>query len=1306
VDAGSDQEVKASALQDASASDATSGILSYFWSSDPSVSFDDNTIEDPTISAITDGIYTVTLTVTDNAGNVNSDTMQFAWDTTAPNLTEVTAIKDPTNNKTPSYVFNVDSVKQLAASADGTIAYAGSCGDGDLAFALAGDNTTVYGPLGDTTYSDCEIYVTDAAGNTSSALAVSSFEIDTIVATVLSIKTYDTNFDGKVETAEITFDDEVDDSTFVASDFSIGGVPADGFSTGTANDDVVTITVSAGVDGTEEKTVAYVAGTATDLAGNSIGSFSQTSTDLAQPVMLSAETTSTTTIDTVWSEDLDGTTVNPTGTEFTVTGFAVSNADETSAGVVTLTVATMPTDATPDVKFTNIDSFQDLNSNEAYSPKTVTASDGVAPVLDTVSIGSDNANVADAPAFYAMEGDTITVSFTASEAIDTPTVLIQGVTATSVINVAGNSWTASRVMDVGDSQGGVTFTIDFEDLVDNDGTTVTAVTDGTSVFFDSVNPDVNAGTDKEVNAVANQDATVLDPAPSSGGLVYQWTNETPGVGTITFGTPSAEDTTISADTDGTYTISLTVTDNAGNQTTDTLTFIWDTTNPEPLTSTPSDGTTGVSILAGTATVVFDEDIVLLDSSRILLVNDSTGASYKGTASVNGGDGASGTLDITYSGLAYGVKYRINVKPNAVSDVATNKLASNFISYFTTEIDTIPPVVNSFSAGSITTDGATLSVTTNENATCRYSQTDSAYSLMTAFTTTGTTNHSVVLTGLAPSTGYDFFVRCADTSAQANEMTTSAHASFTTLTPDTTAPVISNIQASVTDTSATITWTTNENATSRVEYGLTSSYGSFSPVDATADNTNHSIAITGLSADTTYHFRVLSNDASANAGVSEDNIFTTTDTTAPDVPVITTASVTVDADTYTIAGTVANDGGVRIVSLYNGATLAGTISVPTGSTAWSILVPLTQDSANVFTATASDSLGNTSAPSTSITITEETAVGDIVAPETPVITTLDVTVDADTYTIAGTAGADLPSDGNRTITVYNNGVVMGSLVLSTGQTDWSFVATLNQNSSNTFTAYSTDEAGNTSAASNSVMITEADAPTPPDTTAPVISSVQTSSIGISSVTITWTTDEASSSQVEYGATSSYGSSTVVDATPTTSHSVTITGLSADTTYHFRVLSVDASANSGVSDDNIFSTEIDDSTAILKVTGISAVKTYAVDDDTYTNGWSWIFSITVPTAETSLQMKFADWTSVLPSSIAVASNIQYSSDQALNGPITITEAGVFGGVLELTADLDATKAGRQIEVLVEAKVPAGSDGGSYTTSYGIFSEAAPL
>ena len=59
-------------------------------------------------------------------------------------------------------------------------------------------------------------------------------------------------------------------------------------------------------------------------------------------------------------------------------------------------------------------------------------------------------------------------------------------------------------------------------------------------------------------------------------------------------------------------------------------------------------------------------------------------------------------------------------------------------------------------------------------------------------------------------------------------------------------------------------------------------------------------------------------------------------------------------------------------------------------------------------------------------------------------------------------------------------------------------------------------------------------------------------GTDTVTVVWNTDTASDSQVEYGLTQSYGNVVNVAAS-VTQHIVTLTGLSAGTTYYYRVSS---------------------------------------------------------------------------------------------------------------------------------------------------------
>ena len=81
---------------------------------------------------------------------------------------------------------------------------------------------------------------------------------------------------------------------------------------------------------------------------------------------------------------------------------------------------------------------------------------------------------------------------------------------------------------------------------------------------------------------------------------------------------------------------------------------------------------------------------------------------------------------------------------------------------------------------------------------------------------------------------------------------------------------------------------------------------------------------------------------------------------------------------------------------------------------------------------------------------------------------------------------------------------------------------------------------------------------PDARAPEISGVTAAADGEGHATIAWTTDEPSTSRVDYGRTVSLGSQ-VSDGARATAHKLELTGLSPGTTYFFRVRSVDAVGN---------------------------------------------------------------------------------------------------------------------------------------------------
>jgi Domain of unknown function (DUF2341)/Putative peptidoglycan binding domain/Purple acid Phosphatase, N-terminal domain len=88
-------------------------------------------------------------------------------------------------------------------------------------------------------------------------------------------------------------------------------------------------------------------------------------------------------------------------------------------------------------------------------------------------------------------------------------------------------------------------------------------------------------------------------------------------------------------------------------------------------------------------------------------------------------------------------------------------------------------------------------------------------------------------------------------------------------------------------------------------------------------------------------------------------------------------------------------------------------------------------------------------------------------------------------------------------------------------------------------------------------------------APVISSVSTSTTASTAI-ITWTTDQPSDSQVNYGNNVPYTVSSTYNASYVTSHSVTLTGLNPSTTYHFQVVSSDGTL--ATSTDQTFTTAV--------------------------------------------------------------------------------------------------------------------------------------
>lgn len=183
------------------------------------------------------------------------------------------------------------------------------------------------------------------------------------------------------------------------------------------------------------------------------------------------------------------------------------------------------------------------------------------------------------------------------------------------------------------------------------------------------------------------------------------------------------------------------------------------------------------------------------------------------------------------------------------------------------------------------------------------------------------------------------------------------------TPDTTAPVISNITTSgITTTSALVSWTTNEAAYGQFAYGTTTDYSTTTSWSGTTA-TGYSQAVTGLTASTIYHFQIRAKDAAGNTATSTDLTLTTS--AAPDItpPVISSlGSGSIASTTAAINWTTDEPATSKV---YYGTTtplnLLGASFIADSSLVTShskTLSSLTASTTHYYIAVSSDAAGNT------------------------------------------------------------------------------------------------------------------------------------------------------------------------------------------------------------------------------------------------------------------------------------------------------------------------------------------------------------
>ncbi|MDN3673246.1 MBG domain-containing protein [Flavobacterium branchiarum] len=226
---------------------------------------------------------------------------------------------------------------------------------------------------------------------------------------------------------------------------------------------------------------------------------------------------------------------------------AVATSTGENSFVASYTLAGTETEGT--INF-NID-FTGSTGNAGTTVTTTTNSSSVTydktiPTLSTVAIASNNLTTT-----LAKIGDIITLNFTVSKAINTPTVTIGGIAVTS-INSGANNWVATHTVSPMTSEGVLAFNITFSDLPGNAGIPVTATTNSSTVTVDRTAPAAptgltgtagnnqntitwNASTAPDLGKYMLYGGTTINPTTviqsiPAGTLTYNHTSLTNGVG--------------------------------------------------------------------------------------------------------------------------------------------------------------------------------------------------------------------------------------------------------------------------------------------------------------------------------------------------------------------------------------------------------------------------------------------------------------------------------------------------------------------------------------------------------------------------------------------------------------------------------------------------------------------------------------------------------------------------------------------------------------------------------------------------------
>jgi hypothetical protein len=459
------------------------------------------------------------------------------------------------------------------------------------------------------------------------------------------------------------------------------------------------------------------------------------------------------------------------------------------------------------------------------------------------------------------------------------------------------------------------------------------------------------------------------------------------------------------------------------------------------------------------------------------------------------------------------------------------------------------------------------------------------------------SNSVTLRGLTANTAYKFYAIVVD--AAENISNVAASEPFTTLQQgDTTAPTVGTpVITDITQTTVTATFTSNEAGNyyylvlpaAQTAPDAAAITGASSGIHGTAAAINGSnpVSISGLAADTSYKFYVVVKDASNNTSpVASSEQFTTLQE-----GVISYTAQQAGGSSGTADSTAISLAFSENVTLVDSNVTVGGVASKNGSvagsgTSWSIPITVTSEG----TATVSISQSGIDSATHNVSVyKEDEQQDDTTAPTvgTPVISGITQTTAMATFT-SNEAGnyyyLVLPSAQTApdaaAITGASSGI-HGTAAAINGNNSVS-ISGLDAETSYKFYVVVKDASNNTSLVAGSEQFTTLQEGQQGDTTAPTVGAPVISDITQTTATATFTSNEAGTyyylvlptaqatpdGSAITGATEGiYGTTAAISG----SNQVSITGLTAETSYKFYVVVQDASNNiSGVGSSALFTT----------------------------------------------------------------------------------------------------------------------------------------